>query len=75
MYQGRPCFCRGGNPARRFHHPLLNDSRKLTEARRDLREVIKEAADWAVAEVSAAEIDQINILKASFWLCTGPSMD
>ena len=51
-----------------FHHPLLNDSKKLTEARRDLlREVIeKEAADWAVAEVSAAEIDQINILKASF---------
>ncbi|MFM8487733.1 MAG: ribonuclease HII, partial [Bacteroidota bacterium] len=40
-----------------FHHPLLNDSKKLTEARRDLlREVIeKEAADWAVAEVSAAE--------------------
>jgi ribonuclease HII len=51
-----------------FHHPLLNDSKKLTEARRDLLRVVieKEAADWAVAEVSAAEIDQINILKASF---------
>jgi ribonuclease HII len=51
-----------------FHHPLLNDSKKLTEARRNLlREVIeREAADWAVAEVSAAEIDQINILNAAF---------
>ena len=51
-----------------FHHPLLNDSKKLTETRRDLlREIIeREAADWAVAEVSAAEIDQANILKASF---------
>lgn len=51
-----------------FHHPLLNDSKKLTVTRRDqLREVIeREAADWAVAEVSAAEIDEANILKASF---------
>ncbi|MCE2820956.1 MAG: ribonuclease HII [Bacteroidota bacterium] len=51
-----------------FHHPLLNDSKKLTEARRNLlREVIeREAADWAVAEVSAAEIDQINILNSAF---------
>lgn len=50
-----------------FHHPLLNDSKQMTEKARDiLREVIeKEAVAWAVEAVSAAEIDQINILNAS----------
>ncbi|HLP96139.1 MAG TPA: ribonuclease HII [Saprospiraceae bacterium] len=51
-----------------FHHPLLNDSKQLTEAQRMvLREVVeKESLAWRVAEVSAEEIDRINILKASF---------
>jgi ribonuclease HII len=51
-----------------FHHPMLNDSKQLTEAQRmALREVIeRESLAWAVAEVSAEEIDRINILKASF---------
>ena len=50
-----------------FHHPLLNDSKQMTERQRNiLREVIeREAVAWAVAEVSAARIDEINILKAS----------
>lgn len=50
-----------------FHHPMLNDSKQLTEARRDhLRPIIeKEAVAWAVGTVSAKEIDNINILKAS----------
>lgn len=50
-----------------FYHPLLNDSKQLTEKRRDaLRLVIEqEALDWAVGIVTAAEIDQINILNAS----------
>jgi ribonuclease HII len=50
-----------------FFHPLLNDSKKLTaEQRQLLRPIIeKEALAWAVAEVSAAEIDKINILQAS----------
>lgn len=50
-----------------FHHPLLNDSKQLTERQRDmLRPIIyKEAVAWAVAEVSAARIDEINILRAS----------
>ena len=50
-----------------FHHPLLNDSQQMTErARNILREVIeREAVAWAVAEVTAARIDEINILKAS----------
>ena len=49
------------------HHPLLNDSKKMTEkARETLRPIIeKEAIAWAVEEVSAEEIDTINILNAS----------
>ena len=50
-----------------FHHPLLNDSKQLTEKRRDaLREIIeREALAWSVQEVTAERIDQINILNAS----------
>ena len=50
-----------------FHHPLLNDSKKMTEkARETLRPIIEqEAVAWAVEEVSAEEIDTINILNAS----------
>ena len=51
-----------------FHHPLLNDSKQMTERNRNLlREVIeREAVAWAVQEISAARIDEINILNASF---------
>lgn len=50
-----------------FHHPLLDDSKKMTEkARETLRPIIeKEAVAWAVEAVSAEEIDRINILSAS----------
>lgn len=50
-----------------FHHPLLNDSKKMTEkARGILREVIeREAVAWAVEAVDATEIDALNILNAS----------
>ncbi len=50
-----------------FSHPLLNDSKKMTEkARETLRPIIeREALAWAVEEVSAEEIDTINILNAS----------
>ena len=52
----------------KFNHPLLNDSKKLTEKQRELLEpIIKESSlAWALAEVSPAEIDEINILNASF---------
>ena len=51
-----------------FFHPLLNDSKKMTERNRDmLRPIIeKEAIAFAVATCSAEEIDNINILNASF---------
>lgn len=50
-----------------WSHPLLNDSKQLTERQRDqLRPIIEaEALAWAVAEVSPIEIDRINILRAS----------
>lgn len=50
-----------------FHHPLLNDSKKMTQkARETLRPIIEaEAISWAVEEVSAEEIDALNILWAS----------
>ncbi len=50
-----------------FHHPLLNDSKRLSESARDrLRPIIEsEAVAWAVGIVSAEEIDRINILRAS----------
>ena len=51
-----------------FHHPLLNDSKQMTERNRNtLREIIeREAVAWAVQEITAARIDEINILNASF---------
>ena len=50
-----------------FHHPLLNDSKRMTERQRDLlRPIIeREAVAWAVEAVPAARIDEINILNAS----------
>jgi ribonuclease HII len=50
-----------------FYHPLLNDSKKLTEKNRAILKPIieKEAIAWAVASVSHKEIDEINILQAS----------
>ena len=49
------------------HIEGLNDSKKLTPHRRDeLFEIIKETAlDWAVAEASVEEIDELNILEAT----------
>jgi ribonuclease HII len=50
-----------------FYHPLLKDSKKMTAAQREqMRGIIeREAIAWSVASVSAAEIDEINILQAS----------
>lgn len=50
-----------------FAHPMLDDSKKLTAKQREkLRRIIEhEALAWAVASLSAAEIDRLNILRAS----------
>ena len=51
-----------------FVHPLLNDSKQLTELEREeLRPFIEfSAIAWAVASVTPKKIDAINILNASF---------
>ncbi len=53
---------------KKFKHKLLTDSKQLKKKDREqLQEEIKGAAlAWAVAEVSHQEIDEINILNASF---------
>ncbi len=51
-----------------YCNPVLNDSKKLSEKKRmELRPIIEqEALAYAVASVSAEEIDKINIHKASY---------
>lgn len=53
---------------KKFRHKLLNDSKQMTrEERLEVREtIVNSALSWAVAEVSNDEIDEINILNASF---------
>jgi ribonuclease HII len=62
-----PVFASAVILPRDFFHPLLNDSKQLSEEERDeLRVVIeKEAISFAVASISHDEIDRINILQAS----------
>ncbi len=45
----------------------LNDSKKLTEKRRDtlFDEIQAKARSWSIARATVAEIDQLNILQAS----------
>lgn len=63
-----PVFAAAVILAKDFEHPLLNDSKQLSEKQRYLaREVVeKHALSWAVAQVDPKEIDEINILNASF---------
>ncbi|HIZ04402.1 MAG TPA: ribonuclease HII [Candidatus Phocaeicola gallistercoris] len=70
---GRGCLAGGVYAAavifpQDYRNEWLNDSKKLTERRRyELREVIeKEALAWGIGVVSPEEIDEINILNASF---------
>jgi ribonuclease HII len=51
-----------------YQHEILNDSKQLPKDQRDaLRfDIQRDALAWAVAEVSHGEIDEINILNASF---------
>jgi ribonuclease HII len=53
---------------KKFKNVLLTDSKQLTEKQRmHLREVIfNEAMAWGIGQCSPTEIDEINILKASF---------
>jgi ribonuclease HII len=53
---------------KKYKHKLLTDSKQLKKIdREELEQQIKQdALAWAIAEVSHEEIDQINILNASF---------
>jgi ribonuclease HII len=50
-----------------FPIEILNDSKKLTPARRNAARLVicEKAAAWGIGWASAAEIDEINILQAS----------
>lgn len=50
-----------------YTHPLLNDSKQLSDARRRAMrtDIERDALAWAVGTATAAEIDEINILRAS----------
>ncbi|MBP7807881.1 MAG: ribonuclease HII [Bacteroidia bacterium] len=63
-----PVFAAAVILPRDYKNKILNDSKQLTDKiRYELREVIeKEALAFAVAQVSNIEIDEINILNASF---------
>jgi ribonuclease HII len=63
-----PVFAAAVVLPKHFYHPLLNDSKQVKEEQRNqLRSYIQEhAICYAVAMVTNEEIDQINILKASF---------
>jgi ribonuclease HII len=51
-----------------YSHELLNDSKQLNKHQREQLqlEIKRDALAWAIAEVSHSEIDEINILNASF---------
>lgn len=53
---------------KRFTHPVLNDSKKLTAKQRlSVREdILKSAIAWKVAFITAKEIDEMNILRATW---------
>lgn len=52
-----------------FRHEVLNDSKKLKPSKRmELRDMImNEAVDFSIASLNAAEIDQHNIHRASYY--------
>jgi ribonuclease HII len=62
-----PVFAAAVILPKNFKHPVLNDSKKLTAKQRsELRdEIVNSAIAWKVALVDNAEIDEINILRAS----------
>ncbi len=50
-------------------HPIagIDDSKRLTATRRDqlFEQIVRAALDWRIEAISAAEIDQLNILQAT----------
>lgn len=67
-----PVFAAAVILPKNFSNPLITDSKKLSLSKRmEARKIIqKEAIAWAIAEINAEKIDQINILNASFLAMT-----
>jgi ribonuclease HII len=70
---GRGCLCGPVVAAavilpKEFKNDILNDSKKLNKKNRELLKeiILKDALAWAIGVVSPQEIDEINILNASF---------
>ncbi|RYD73879.1 MAG: ribonuclease HII [Sphingobacteriales bacterium] len=63
-----PVFAAAVILPKKFHHPLLNDSKQLSKEQRALlRPVIeRESICWSVAMIDNDEIDRINILQATY---------
>lgn len=63
-----PVFAAAVILSKEFQHPLLNDSKQVSEKNRNkLRKIIEEEAiDFSVAMIDNKEIDKTNIVKASF---------
>lgn len=63
-----PVFAAAVILPKNYKNKTLNDSKQLSESKRDaLRiEIEKDAMAWAVMSVSPKKIDEINILNASF---------
>jgi ribonuclease HII len=63
-----PVFAAAVILPKNFEHPLLNDSKQIKEKDRYRlrKEIENQAIAWAVGVVTHQEIDQINILNASF---------
>lgn len=63
-----PVFAAAVILPKKFHHPLLNDSKQVNEKDRNTLRIIIEdnALSFAVAQIDNKEIDKINILQASF---------
>ncbi|PVY41862.1 ribonuclease HII [Pontibacter virosus] len=51
-----------------YSHSLLNDSKQLSHKQRlQVRvDIVRDAVAWAIGEASPAEIDQVNILQATY---------
>jgi len=63
-----PVFAAAVILPQQFSNPMLDDSKKLSSKKRELLRTLieQEALAWGVGVVSEKEIDQINILNASF---------
>ncbi len=51
-----------------YEHPVLNDSKKLTAAKREkvFDDIIRDAVAYSIAFADEKEIDEMNILRATF---------